>query len=68
MNMLASPGSINVPRVRREVIRFEFVGYGAPAGAVGESPGRLFLDVGNELKPGVIDHHHLPAYTGSTAR
>lgn len=28
----------------------------------------LFLDVGNALGPGVIDHHHLPAESGSAAR
>jgi hypothetical protein len=54
--------------LRPGVVRFEFVGYGAPAEAPREGLGRLFLDVGNDLGPGVIDHHHLPAYTGSTAR
>ena len=68
MNPLASPESMDVPRLRREVFSFEFVGFGVQAEAVGELPGRLFLDVGNDLRPGVIDHHHLPAYTGSTAR
>jgi hypothetical protein len=60
--------STAVPPLRPEVIRFEFVGYGAQADAPRQGPGRLFLDVGNDLGPGVIDHHHLPAYTGSTAR
>jgi hypothetical protein len=27
---------------------------------------RLYLDVGNDLRPGVLDHHQLTAYTGST--
>jgi hypothetical protein len=70
MNTPASPDLTAVPLMRREVIRFEFVGYGVHAEALGteEEAGRLFLDVGNELRTGVINHHHLPAYTGSTAR
>jgi hypothetical protein len=68
MNMLASAGSMNGTRVRREAICFEFVGYGTRAEAASESPEWLYLDVGNDLRPGVIDHHHLPAYTGSTGR
>jgi TIR domain len=55
------------PLLRPEAIRFAFVGYGAQADAALEGPDRLYLDVGNELRPGVIDHHHLAAYQGSTA-
>ena len=64
----ATPASMSDPPLRREAVRFEFVGYGAQADAVREATGRLLLDVGNALRPGVIDHHQLPAYTGSTAR
>jgi hypothetical protein len=46
---------------------FEFVGYGEKAPAFVEGCNRLYLDVGNQLGPGVIDHHHLPAYAGSAA-
>ncbi len=60
--------SIAVPLLRRDLIRFDFVGYGAQAEPARDGTRRLFLDVGNDLRPGVIDHHHLPAYTGSTAR
>jgi hypothetical protein len=68
MNMPASVDSMAAPPLRREAIHFEFVGYGTAAEVPHEGPGRLFLDVGNGLRPGVIDHHHLAAYTGSTAR
>jgi serine/threonine protein kinase len=54
------------PLIRREVIRLTFVGYGEAA-PPGRPLDRLFLDVGNDLRPGVIDHHHLPAATESTA-
>src|SRR5438128_7875281 len=55
------------PRLRPEAVRFAFVGYGARAEAAPGGPDRLYLDVGNDLRPGVIDHHHLAAYQGSTA-
>jgi hypothetical protein len=55
------------PPVRPEVVRFAFTGMGAPAPARTAAQDRLFLDVGNDLRPGVLDHHHLTAYTGSTA-
>ena len=61
------PDSKAVPMLRPEVVRFEFVGYGTQAEAAQDGPGRLFLDVGNDLRPGAIDRHHLAAYTGSTA-
>ncbi len=54
------------PLVEREAIRFAFVGMGEQA-PPSHGPGdRLFLDVGNDLRPGVIDHHQLTAYSGST--
>jgi Protein kinase domain len=53
--------------VRREAIRFAFVGMGKLA-PVGEAPrDRLYLDVGNGLRAGVIDHHQDAAPAGSTA-
>jgi hypothetical protein len=44
------------PAVRPEEIRFAFAGYGeaAPAGL----RDRLYLDVGGDVRPGVLDHHH----------
>jgi hypothetical protein len=54
--------------IDHDAIRYAFVGYGWRAGAPDEERGRLYLDVGNDLRPGVIDHHHLAAYAGSTAR
>ena len=53
--------------VRREAIRFAFVGMGELA-PVGDAPrDRLYLDVGNDLRAGVIDHHQDAAPAGSTA-
>ncbi len=53
--------------VRREAIRFAFVGMGELA-PIGEIPrDRLYLDVGNGLRAGVIDHHQDAAPAGSTA-
>ncbi len=49
-------------------ILFRFVGYGTLAPPAEQNRGNLFLDVGNLLCPGVIDHHHLSSYAGSTAR
>jgi hypothetical protein len=53
--------------VPRECIRFLFVGYGERAPARMAQRDRLFLDVGNDLRAGVIDHHHQLALSGSTA-
>jgi serine/threonine protein kinase len=54
------PGKRSNPdrtRVRREAIRFAFVGMGELA-PIGDSPrDRLYLDVGNRLRAGAIDHH-----------
>lgn len=54
------------PRVARDRIRFEFVGFGEAAREVEEEQDRLWLDVGNELRVGVVDQHHLAAYLRST--
>jgi serine/threonine protein kinase len=56
------------PLVPREAIRFAFAGLGERAPAFAGPQDRLFLDVGNDLRPGVIDHHHRADDTGSTAR
>lgn len=53
--------------VPRDHIRFLFVGYGEHAPAQAAQRDRLFLDVGNDLRAGVIDHHHQMALSGSTA-
>jgi serine/threonine protein kinase len=60
----AGPGKR--PPVRREAVRFAFAGLGerAPEPVPRD---RLYLDVGNDLRPGVLDHHHLTADSGSTA-
>ena len=54
-------------KIHRNEIVFEFVGFGEVVTDEMEGLDRLYLDVGNQLKPGVIDHHHLPAYGGSAA-
>jgi hypothetical protein len=54
-------------RLDRSAIQFEFTGYGERVDSVYNAGDRLYLDAGNALGPGVIDHHHLPAYVGSTA-
>src|SRR5262249_51317624 len=40
-------------------LRFSFVGLGATAPPNLAGKDRLFLDAGNDLRAGVIDHHHL---------
>ena len=57
--------------IRRTSIRYEFVGPGMQVDASVRRTARrdrLYLDVGNHLRPGVIDHHHLAACTSSTTR
>jgi hypothetical protein len=56
------------PLVPTGAIKFAFVPFGftAPAALVGQD--RLFLDVGNRLAAGVIDHHHLRGADGPTVR
>jgi len=55
------------PPLKRDSIRFAFAGYGEIAPADLEGQNRLFLDVGNDLRPGVIDHHQTVG-AGATAR
>lgn len=64
---LTAPASTPIPRLRPEAVRFAFVGFGTRAEVPPGRPDRLYLDVGNDLRPGVIDHHHLAAYQSSTA-
>ena len=54
------------PLVAPETVRFAFVGMGERAPDPAGPQDHLWLDVGNDLRPGVIDHHHLTAGTGST--
>lgn len=54
------------PSVARGCGRCVFVGVGERAPTLPAGQDRLFLDVGNDLHPGVIDHHQLIAGTGST--
>ena len=64
----AGPMTSPSPSLRRDVIRFVFVGAGSSVPRGGPPPDRLFLDVGNDLRTGAIDHHQLQAYGGSTTR
>jgi hypothetical protein len=57
----------NRPLVPRRSLRFAFVGLGEQAPEAAGPQDRLYLDVGNGLRPGVIDHHHRAAAGGSTA-
>jgi serine/threonine protein kinase len=56
----------NRPLISRAAIRFVFAG--ASSSVIGAAPDRLFLGIGNDLRPGVIDRHQLHAYGGSTSR
>ena len=57
-----------LPLVRENAIRFAFAAAGSPAPPSGAAPDRLFLGIGNDLRPGVIDQHQFHSYGGSTAR
>jgi hypothetical protein len=59
-------GSAHRPLLTREVLHYAFVGMGEHAPPAHGPNDRLYLDVGNDLRPGVLDHHQLTAYTGST--
>jgi hypothetical protein len=60
--------SLEVPRplVSPECVRFTFVGMGEQAPKWAGPHDRLWLDVGNDLRPAVIDHHHRTVGSGST--
>ncbi len=62
----AAPRKV-LPLVQQDAIRFAFAA-GSAAPPAGAAPDRLFLGVGNDLRPGVIDQHQLHSYSGSTAR
>jgi serine/threonine-protein kinase len=51
-----APTKTERPLVPLESIRFVFAGYGCTAPRL-MPPDRLFLDVGGDLRAGVIDHH-----------
>lgn len=51
--------------ISADCIQFSFAGYGAMAPET-DLHDRVFLDVGNALRPGVIDHHQLGGGYGST--
>lgn len=52
------------PLLPRESLRFAFAGYGATAPPTFRD--RLFLDVGNDLRRGVVDHHQAGNLAAST--
>jgi hypothetical protein len=54
------------PRVDRQAIRFTFAGYGTAAPPSASFRDRLYLDVGNDLRAGVLDHHQLVMSTASS--
>jgi len=54
------------PRVDPSSIRLFFVGLGERAVGKPAPADRLYLDVGNDLAPGVIDQHQRVAFQGST--
>ena len=54
------------PPIDPLAVRFAFVGHGETAPRTVGPRDRIYLDVGNDLRPGVIDHHHLTSNTGST--
>jgi hypothetical protein len=56
------------PLVDRRAVRFEFVGLGAAAPPSASFRDRLYLDVGNDLRPGVLDHHQLVMSAASATR
>ena len=56
------------PLVYEKAIRFAFAAAGSAAPPAATAPDRLFLGVGNDLRPGVIDQHQLHSYSSSTAR
>ncbi len=67
---IARPLEVSTPcfaPISPDRFRYQFV----HTGAVAADPcptDRLYLDVGNRLGPGVIDHHRLLAHSGSTTR
>lgn len=68
MNTVSARPAVELGTVSRSAIAFEFEGYGAIAPSTMEQQDRLYLDVGNRLGPGVLDHHHQEGDGSSTAR
>jgi serine/threonine protein kinase len=56
------------PRVPPTAIAYAFTSFGDRAPPSTALRDRLYLDVGNDLRPGVIDHHHNVAAFGSSTR
>ena len=54
--------------IKQEQINFKFVPYGtiAPDNLQGQNV--LYVDVGNGLRPGMVDQHQLHSFKGSTAQ
>jgi serine/threonine protein kinase len=63
--LMGRPQPTPGPPVPPSEVRLEFVPYGTRA--PDNLTDTLYLDVGGDLRPGVIDHHHLQHYPGSTA-
>lgn len=64
-------GTSNEPyfltKIAPKLIRFTYIGPGSMAPSFTDIPDRLFLNVGNSLRPGVIDHHQNNDRSVSTA-
>lgn len=56
------------PLVRPEAVHFAFAALGERAPPALEGRDRLYLDVGNDLRAGVIDHHQQASGAASTTR
>jgi hypothetical protein len=54
--------------IKQEQIRFKFVPYGTVAPDDLQGQNELYVDVGNGLRPGVVDQHQLHSFKGSTAQ
>jgi hypothetical protein len=58
---------VSLAPFRADAFRFAFVGHGSAAPPAGAGRDQLYLDVGNALRPGVIDSHHLGGAGRTTA-
>lgn len=63
-----TPSDTPTNRVGTEDIRFEIVGVGTSAPKHATRIDRLYLDVGNDLRDGVIDQHHSANLSGSATQ
>ena len=54
--------------IKQEQINFKFVPYGTIAPDNLQGRNELYVDVGNGLRPGVVDQHQLHSFKGSTAQ